>query len=46
MSTTVVITGASGLIGGKLAAHMAGLGWTLRLLDVAAGEGVQAVRPA
>jgi nucleoside-diphosphate-sugar epimerase len=40
MSKTVVITGASGIIGSRLAEHMAGLGWTLRLLDIAAGPGV------
>ena len=39
-SKTVVITGAAGIIGGRLAAHMRGLGWTLRLLDIAAGPGI------
>jgi NAD+ dependent glucose-6-phosphate dehydrogenase len=42
LTRTVVITGAAGSIGRKLHAHFAPLGWTLRLLDVAAGEGVQA----
>ena len=42
MSRTVVITGAAGNIGRKLRAHMESLGWTLRLLDVAAGDGVLA----
>lgn len=37
MSRTVLITGAGGNIGTKVAAHGASLGWTLRLLDVAAG---------
>ena len=41
MSKTVVITGASGSIGRKLRAHMAGLGWTLRLLDIVADAGVE-----
>jgi nucleoside-diphosphate-sugar epimerase len=36
MSRTVAITGAAGNIGVKLRRHFAGLGWTLRLLDVAA----------
>jgi NAD+ dependent glucose-6-phosphate dehydrogenase len=36
MSKTVVITGATGNIGAKLRSHFSGLGWTLRLLDVAA----------
>ncbi len=36
MSRTVLITGAGGNIGRKLAAHFAALGWTLRKLDVAA----------
>lgn len=40
MSRTVVITGAAGSIGRKLSAHMAGLGWTLRRLDIAAADGV------
>ncbi len=37
MARTVLITGAGGNIGRKLSAHFAGLGWTLRKLDVAAG---------
>jgi NAD+ dependent glucose-6-phosphate dehydrogenase len=41
MSKTVVITGASGILGSRVSAHMRGLGWTLRLLDIAAGPGVQ-----
>jgi nucleoside-diphosphate-sugar epimerase len=41
MSKTVVITGAAGSIGRKLRAHMAGLGWTLRLFDIAADAGVE-----
>jgi nucleoside-diphosphate-sugar epimerase len=40
MSKTVVITGAAGSIGRKLRAHMAGLGWSLRLFDIAADAGV------
>ena len=40
MSKTVVITGAAGSIGRKLSAHMAGLGWTLRRLDIAGADGV------
>ncbi len=36
MSKTVVITGATGNIGAKLRDHFTQLGWTLRLLDVAA----------
>ena len=35
MSKTVLITGAGGNIGRKLAAHFATLGWTIRKLDVA-----------
>ena len=35
MTRTVLITGAAGNIGRKVAAHFAALGWTLRLLDVA-----------
>ena len=34
----MLITGASGNIGAKLRAHFSQLGWTLRLLDVAAGD--------
>ena len=34
MTKTVLITGAGGNIGRKLAQHFAGLGWTLRRLDV------------
>ena len=41
MNRTVVITGAAGSIGRKLATHMAGLGWSLRRLDVAPAAGVQ-----
>lgn len=36
MARTVLITGAGGNIGSKIRAHFAGLGWALRLLDVAA----------
>lgn len=36
MARIVLITGAAGNIGTKLRAHFAALGWTLRLLDVAA----------
>lgn len=42
---TVLITGAGGNIGTKLRAHFAGLGWHLRLLDVAAGDD-SAIEPA
>jgi NAD+ dependent glucose-6-phosphate dehydrogenase len=41
MTKTVVITGAAGNIGSKLNRHFRGLGWTVRLLDAVAGEGVQ-----
>jgi NAD+ dependent glucose-6-phosphate dehydrogenase len=34
MARTVLITGATGNIGGKLKAHFTDLGWTLRLLDI------------
>src|SRR5271166_3055298 len=34
MMKTVLITGAGGNLGAKVRAHFAGLGWTLRLLDV------------
>jgi NAD+ dependent glucose-6-phosphate dehydrogenase len=37
MSRTVLITGAAGNLGGKVRAHFAALGWTLGLVDVAAG---------
>jgi uronate dehydrogenase len=37
MSRTVAITGARGNLGTKLRAHFAGLGWAVRLLDVASG---------
>ena len=37
MTKTVVITGARGNLGTKLRAHFTGLGWTVRLLDVASG---------
>lgn len=37
MKPVVLITGAKGNIGGKLRAHFAALGWSLRLLDVDAG---------
>ena len=36
MSPVVAITGARGNLGAKLRAHFAGLGWTLRLTDIAA----------
>ena len=36
MSRIILITGAAGNIGRKLRAHFEGLGWTTRLLDVAA----------
>lgn len=36
MTRTVLITGATGNLGRKVAAHFAGLGWTLRLLDIEA----------
>ena len=40
MTRTVLITGATGNLGNKLRAHFAALGWSLRLLDVAArGDG-------
>jgi len=45
MTRTVLITGATGNIGRKVAAHCATLGWSLRLLDVA-GRGDPAVVPA
>jgi hypothetical protein len=35
VSRTVLITGAGGNIGSKLRAHFSGLGWALRLPDVA-----------
>lgn len=38
MTRTVLITGAAGNIGTKLRAHFSGLGWTLRLLDINAGN--------
>ncbi|ODU56932.1 MAG: hypothetical protein ABS99_05395, partial [Acetobacteraceae bacterium SCN 69-10] len=38
MSRTILITGAAGNIGRKLRAHFTNLGWTLRLLDVAASD--------
>ena len=41
MSKTVVVTGASGILGEKLIPHLRGLGWTLRLLDIAPAPGVQ-----
>ena len=34
MTKTVLITGATGNLGAKLRRHFAGLGWTLRLVDV------------
>ena len=34
MAPTVLITGAAGNIGSKLRKHFAGLGWSLRLIDV------------
>jgi len=37
MSKNVLITGARGNLGTKLRAHFTGLGWTVRLLDVASG---------
>lgn len=37
MTKTVLITGACGNLGAKLRAHFAGLGWTLRLLDLTDG---------
>jgi NAD+ dependent glucose-6-phosphate dehydrogenase len=40
MTETVVITGAAGNIGGKLARHFRSLGWQLRLLDQAEGSDV------
>jgi NAD+ dependent glucose-6-phosphate dehydrogenase len=36
MTRTVLVTGAGGNLGGKLRRHFESLGWTLRLLDVAA----------
>ena len=38
----VVVTGASGNLGGKLRAHFATLGWTVNGLDTAPAPGVQA----
>ncbi len=40
--TKIVVTGASGNIGGKLRDHFATLGWDVVGLDVAAAPGVQA----
>ncbi len=40
MARTVLITGASGNIGTKLRQHFETLGWSLRLLDSAPGDGV------
>ncbi|HEY0418277.1 MAG TPA: NAD(P)-dependent oxidoreductase [Acetobacteraceae bacterium] len=40
MSSTVVITGASGNIGTKLRGHFGALGWQLRLLDAAPAPAV------
>ena len=37
MHKTVLITGAAGNLGGKIRQHFAGLGWTLRLLDLQSG---------
>ena len=40
MTAAVLVTGAAGNIGRKLRAHFAGLGWSVRALDVAAhGDG-------
>jgi nucleoside-diphosphate-sugar epimerase len=41
VTPTVVITGAAGNIGSKLRRHFSTLGWNLRLLDAAAGDGVE-----
>lgn len=41
MTRTVVITGAAGNIGTKLARHFGGLGWRLRLLDAVPGDGIE-----
>ena len=37
MNPTVLVTGAAGNLGGKIRAHFAALGWTLRLVDIGSG---------
>lgn len=41
MARTVLITGAAGNIGSKLARHFKTLGWDLRLVDTQSGDGIE-----